>query len=218
MRGPFALYPEERHWWSFNDYGAVLETMRELTPARVLEFGPGSSTLALIEGGATHIDTCEDAADWAEVYEERLVRRYPDIVQLHRYLWSDPITIPALDGQRYDLALVDGPRGVDRRAAAVRYALDRSQAVLVPTEDQISRFRNALHAMAHERGLALVIRETGPLSGGFALFTRPTSDPVPAEAGPVVGVPASAPAKVSRRERKKQRRACRATMEPQTEL
>lgn len=171
--GPFKLYPEERHWWSFNDYGAVLKVMRELNPKRVLEFGPGSSTLALIEGGATTIDTVEDNPDWAEVYEKRLAGKYPDIVKVHRYEWADPLSIANVDGEQYDLALIDGPLGSDRRADAVRYALARSKAVLAPTEDANPKVRQALIAMAKEMGLHIEIWETGPLSGGFALITKP---------------------------------------------
>lgn len=182
MSSEFALYPEERSWWSFNDYRAVLETMREHKPARVLEFGPGSSTLSLIEGGASHIDTCEDDLDWAAVYRTRLEEKYPDIVHLHRYKWADPLVIRAIDEQRYDLALIDGPLGTDRRDVVVKYCLDRCAAVLAPTEDGNPRFREFLKAIAAERGLQIEIRETGPLSGGFALLTaKPAAE---AEAAP----------------------------------
>lgn len=178
MTRTFALYPEARHWWSLEDYGAVLDTMLALKPERVLEFGPGSSTLALIEGGAKHIDTLEDAADWAEVYETRLQGKYPDIVRVHRYVWSDPLSTP-VDGERYDLALIDGPLGTNNRPAVVRYALERCKAVLVPTEDKNPSYRRTLLAMADELGWETDIRNTGPLSGGFALFTRPEPKPKP---------------------------------------
>ena len=167
----FKLYPEEQHWWSFQDYQAVLNTMERLQPKQVLEFGPGSSTLALIEGGAAHIDTCEDAEDWAKVYEERLQGKYPEIVKLHRYTWSDPLSIPAIDLQQYDLALVDGPLGTDRRPTVVRYCLERCRAVLAPTEDRNRTFRATLQQIAGEYNWNIHITETGPLSGGFALFT-----------------------------------------------
>jgi len=180
MAGPFTLYPEERHWWSFNDYGAVVDAMARLKASgasvdRVLEFGPGSSTLALIEGGAAYIDTLEDDPVWAKTYEERLQAKYP-IVHVRRYAWSVPLTIPAVDGERYDLALIDGPLGSDRRSDALRYALDRCAAVLMPTEDRNRRVREGIEAIAAERGLHVDIRETGPLSGGFALVTRPRED------------------------------------------
>lgn len=167
----FKLYPEERHWWSLNDYGAVLDTVTRRKAKRILEFGPGSSTLALIEGGATHIDTCEDKPDWAQVYEERLVAFYPGIVNLHRYTWSDPLHIPATDDQQYDLALIDGPLGTDQRGPVVRYAMERCAAVLVPTEDKNPAFRQEVHAIAVAADWNINIRETGPLSGGFALLT-----------------------------------------------
>lgn len=174
MSRVFKLYPEERHWWSMADYGHVLDTVVALGAMRILEFGPGSSTLALIEGGATHIDTCEDAPDWAEVYEKRLAGRFPDIVRVHRYTQADPLTIPAIDNAQYDLALIDGPRSTERRGPAIRYALARCAAVLVPTEDRNRGFRGELEALAAAQGWAIAIAETGPLSGGFALFTRPS--------------------------------------------
>lgn len=173
----FRLYPEERHWWSMADYGAVLDVMHRLKPARVLEFGPGSSTLALVEGGAAHIDCCEDDPGWAQVYEERLTRRFPEIVHLHRYTWQEQLAIPAIDGETYDLALIDGPLGTDRRPAVVAYCLDRCRAVLAPTEDGNPEFRPALLAIAAARGLDIEIRETGPLSGGFALLRHSPSPP-----------------------------------------
>jgi hypothetical protein len=172
----FKLYPDERHWWSFADYGAVLDTMEQRRPARVLEFGPGSSTLALIEGGASHIDTCEDNPDWATVYEDRLVRKFLGQVFLHRFAWADPLSIPSIDDQRYDLALIDGPLGTDSRPPVVRYAMARCDAVLVPTEDRNPSFRQTLIAMAAAAGWDIAIRETGPLSGGFALMTPRTME------------------------------------------
>src|SRR3954468_3676950 len=98
----FALYPEELRWWSFNDYGAVLQVMQRLGPRRVLEFGPGSSTLALIEGGATHIDSCEDDPVWFNTYTVRLQKKCPRIVTLRPYTWSDPVTVPGVDDKVYD--------------------------------------------------------------------------------------------------------------------
>lgn len=168
----FALYPEAQHWWSFTDYGAVVDVVQHLGARRVLEFGPGSSTLALIEGGATSIDTLEDDPHWAGVHEARLAARYPAIVRVHRYVWRDPLTIAPIDAARYDLALIDGPRGTDRRPAVVQYCLDRCAAVLLPTEDGNPTLRPVLQMLAAARGLQLEIRETGPLAGAFALITR----------------------------------------------
>lgn len=189
MKPPFRLYPEERHWWSFNDYGAVLDAMAKLTEAgrpiaRVLEFGPGSSTLALIEGGATTIDSCEDDPAWAKTYEERLQAEYPSIVKIRRYTWAEPLTVPHVDSQRYHLALIDGPLGSDRRVDVMRYCLARCESVLLPTEDRNRRVREAIVAIADELGLVADIWDTGPLSGGFALLTRPDAAPPETPAPP----------------------------------
>lgn len=175
-RPPFALYPEAQHWWSLTDYGAVLGVVEQLGARRVLEFGPGSSTLALIEGGAEHIDACEDNPIWFNVYKDRLAIQYPTIVRFVPYVWADPLSIPALDAQWYDLALIDGPHGTLQRPAVLAYCLERCRAVLMPTEE-IAYGRGALRphitriAADHNRQIEWM--ETGPLSGGFALMTTP---------------------------------------------
>lgn len=174
----FRLFPEATHFWSLADYGAVLDVMNRLHPKTVLEFGPGSSTLALIEGGAETIDCCEDNPDWFGVYAERLAAVYPDIVKMHAYRWADPLRIPTLDGRAYDLGLVDGPFGTPQRPAAIEYALQRCAAVLVPTEewreDKIqpeAGLRSRIAWLAWKYGRSVEIMETGPLSGAFALLT-----------------------------------------------
>lgn len=168
----FKLYPTEQHWWSFQDYGAVLSAVEHLRAKRILEFGPGSSTLALIEGGATHVDTCEDDPHWAGVYEERLQAQFPDIVHVHRYSWADPVEIPTLrEAKPYDLALIDGPRDTSHRRAVVDYCLARAAAVLVPMESP--GFRQYVTEQAEARGLMYDVHETGPLAGSFMLITPP---------------------------------------------
>lgn len=164
----FAFYPEEAAWWSFADYGAVLSVVRRIQPATVLEFGPGSSTLALVEGGAAEIDTCEDAPDWAAVYRERLQGRFPSVVRLVEYTWSDPLSIPACDGRRYDMALIDGPYTTPKRPPAIAYALARCKYVMVCNEDYKARgLRADVRALAGDRRIEII--ESGPLAGSFSL-------------------------------------------------
>lgn len=173
----FALYPEARHWWSFADYGAVLDVVTRLEARRVLEFGPGSSTLALIEGGATQIDTCEDDPTWAATYEERLVSRFPAIVRLHRYTWRKKISIPTLEaGAPYDLALIDGPLETTKRGPVMDFAAARSRALLVPADETVagrSPLRPQLEKLAAKLDASIEWMDTGPLAGGFALLVRP---------------------------------------------
>lgn len=167
----FALYPIERHWWSFADYGAVIDLVRETAATVMLEFGPGSSTLALIEGGATRIDTCEDDPHWAAVHRSRLVSRFPQQIHLHEYVWASRLTIPAVDAQAYDLALIDGPRDLGRRWAVLKYALDRSAVVVMPVETT-KAITTRLQALEKASTHVVAIRETGPLAGAFAVITR----------------------------------------------
>jgi len=169
----FKLMKEDSHWWSLADYAQVFDVMRALRPKRVLEFGPGPSTLSLIEGGAESIDTCEDVEDWAAVWDERLVQRFPSVVSLHRYTWPDsaPLSIPGIDSLRWDLALIDGPHGTGRRPDVLRYAMARCPWVLMPAEEWNTKpvLRPLITAIAKEAGRSVDFTMTGPLSGAFAL-------------------------------------------------
>jgi len=167
----FALYPTECHWWSMADYGAVVDAVHGLQAKRVLEFGPGSSTLALIEGGATHIDSCEDDPDWSNTHRMRIGLTYPNQVTIHDYTWSDPLHIASVGGRRYDLALIDGPKELAKRRSVIVYALERSTRVLVPCEDSEGpMMRDIVESIATASGRYVGYRSTGPLAGTFALI------------------------------------------------
>lgn len=181
---PFALFPEARHWWSLTDYGAVLGVMRAVQPKTVLEFGPGGSTLALLEGGAALIDTCEDDPHWRQVHQARIQPGPGQALTFHAYVAGDPIVVPTLTQERYDLAFIDGPKDSTKRAPVVEFCVARAKAVLVPTEDSASRgpnLRAFLNDLAQRHGMSVEFMETGPLAGGFALLTRQTDVGVIAE-------------------------------------
>lgn len=167
----FELYPEEQAWWSFADYAAVLEVTRRLAPRAVLEFGPGSSTLALIEGGAGLVTACEDDEHWATIADQRIVARFPTRVELVRYIVADPIEIPGVDDRRFDLALIDGPLRPADRLPVLRYCLDRCAHVLIACENADGKgLRPAIARIARLRGNPVEYLETGPLAGSFALL------------------------------------------------
>lgn len=175
IKRTFALYPEETHFWSFQDYGTVIDVMARLKPQRVLEFGPGASTLALVEGGAKVIDTCEDDPEWFTVYAERLGRRFPGSVRVRGYHFADPIVVDGLTGERFDFALIDGPHRLDRRRPALAFALVRCSSVLIPTEDfrpGDASLREMIKGEARLHNFDVEWMETGPHSGGFALLTK----------------------------------------------
>lgn len=169
----FRLYPREEHFCSFADYGAILDTVERVGAKRVLEFGPGHSTLALIEGGATHIDCVEDDPAWFTVWRARLAAKYPGVVHLRPYVWRDPPRILGVDGESYDLGLIDGPQNTELRPIAIKYCLARCRRVLVPLEEMeigSGHLRPFVERIAAEAGRPLHIAPTGPLAGAFALI------------------------------------------------
>lgn len=173
MTDEFRLYREERPWWSFADYRCVLEVTRAIAPRSVLEFGPGSSTLALIEGGAGIVYACEDDPHWASVAQERIADQFPGRVRMVPYLWADPLTIPAVDARRFDMALIDGPRETARRIPVLLYALERCCAVLIACENanpEDAGLRPAVAEVVAAHRLTCEYLETGPLAGSFALI------------------------------------------------
>jgi len=177
MTRAFRLYPREEHFCSFADYGAILDTVEIFRPERVLEFGPGHSTLALIEGGAKHIDSCEDDPAWFTVYRKRLERRFPDIVHLRPYRWQENLRILGVDGERYDFAYIDGPHETTRRPKVIEYALAHCLRVLVPLEEAhgpTGFLRPHVLSMAAAAGRAVALTDTGPLAGTHALIGPPT--------------------------------------------
>lgn len=159
------------HWFSVSDYQAVLDVCRRLNAKRVLEFGPGSSTLALIEGGAERIDTLEDDPEWIRPAID-LLRDHRHVVTLIGYRWSDPLDILS-PADRYDLCFIDGPRETARRPACVEFALQRCAAVLVALESNegSTLMRDACLRLAELRDRSIEIWETGPVAGSFALLT-----------------------------------------------
>lgn len=175
MPGPFRLYPVAQHFWSLNDYGAVLAVMQRLRPRKVLEFGPGSSTLALIEGGAERVDCCEDSPHWADVHAGRLVERFPKIVAIFSYQWSDPVSVFCVNMETYDMGLIDGPADAWRRRAVLEYCLQRCRHVLVPLEcNGGSTFmHDVCREVARQTKRSLEMFATGPDAGAFALIGPP---------------------------------------------
>lgn len=171
MTSEFKLFPEEAHFWSFNDYRCVRDVTHRLQARSVLEFGPGNSTLALIEGGATKVDTCEDDPVWAGTYIDRIVKRFPAIVTMMHYTWTDPVSVPMVDGERYDMALIDGPFGTERRPAVIEYCIARCDHVLVCCEDlKGPGLKRAILDIALKHRLGYEHMVTGRLAGSFILL------------------------------------------------
>lgn len=144
------LYVEHR-WFSRECYAGVVGVVLRLRPERVLEFGPGTSTRAFVEAGVSKIDTCEDSLEY---YRRALVdmAKFPSVT-VHKYVLRPglPISIPALDGERFDLGFIDGPFGPENRPPAFRYALARCKMVLChdARETHVLPFLRTLEAEGH---------------------------------------------------------------------
>ena len=134
----FRLFPETQRWWSFGDYAALLALVERFKPRTVLEFGPGFSTLALVEGGAESVLAYEDDPRWLAAHR----KRYAGLpVDLRAYRHADPIVLPELDGRRFDFGFVEGPRNTETRPASIRFALARCLVIAcqMPTPGRCAR-------------------------------------------------------------------------------
>lgn len=129
----FRLYAEERRVFTFDDYGALLAEARGARS--VLEFGPGASTLALVEAGCERIATCEYQDRWLAATVEMLAP-HPQVV-VHRYVNAAEVEVEGLPPGEFDLAFVDSPLGIEAR----RY-------VGFPGQEGCSRLNTLLFALS----------------------------------------------------------------------
>lgn len=103
----FKLYTAQQHTFPFADYGLLMELAKDAKS--VLEFGPGISTLALIEAGVGKIVTLEHDPEWFDVAVAKF-KEYPQVTVGH-YADEVPVTADKIADQEFDLAFVDSPKG-----------------------------------------------------------------------------------------------------------
>src|SRR5690554_211039 len=111
----FRLYPEEKAIFTFDDYQALMDECHRLKARSVLEFGPGASTLALVEAGVERIVTLEHSPNWRILAEERLAGH--SAVTVLPYENTRVIDRELLAGVAFDVAFVDSPVGIEARSA-----------------------------------------------------------------------------------------------------
>lgn len=120
----FRLYKKENSIFPFEEYRVLLHLVawysKDFVPQemKVLEFGPGISTLAIIEAGIGEIHSCEYDAQWLETSKQMIAtcamgETYK--LKLHPYRNESFISIPALDKMQFDMAFVDSPVGQGKR-------------------------------------------------------------------------------------------------------
>jgi hypothetical protein len=103
----FDLYTVEQDCLPFRDYAALLKEFQGVKTA--LEFGPGVSTLAMIEAGVEKIVTLEHLAEWFDKALEKF-KDYPQVA-VARYADTVPVGADEIGFQDFDVALVDSPKG-----------------------------------------------------------------------------------------------------------
>lgn len=106
-----------------------------------LEFGPGISTLALIEAGVERIVTCEHDPEWLERAKEQF-KPFPQVTVIP-YL-DEPIATADLGSERFDFAFVDSPKGYNPRPN-----LPKGGRKVHPGQEDCSRLNTCLLALEH---------------------------------------------------------------------
>lgn len=139
----FKLYHKERTIFSFEDYAALMKLVEEIGAKRVLEFGPGISTLALIEAGVEVIDSYEYDSTFLASAQERF-QAYPQVTVRRFYNASLCVVLdPPPDARRYALAFVDSPIGEGPRRR------------LLPGQEELSRYNTVMYALSKAPVVAL---------------------------------------------------------------
>lgn len=130
----FSLYRQERAIFEFVDYAALLEECRAVKARTILEFGPGTSTLALVESGAERVVTCEYQDRWMDSARQ-LLKAYSH-VSLHHFSNEIEVRVDGLSRKCFDLAFVDSPLGIEARSHTP-----------IPGQEGCSRLNTLLYAI-----------------------------------------------------------------------
>jgi hypothetical protein len=133
----FKLYTEQKPTLSFVDYAQLM--LLAQGAKSVLEFGPGISTLALIEAGVPKIVSLEHDPEWLETQKEKF-KDYPQVT-IAQYADTVPVGADEIAFQDFDLAFVDSPQGFHHAPPG------RKPRVRHPGFEDCSRLNTCLFAL-----------------------------------------------------------------------
>lgn len=136
----FKLYTEETKTLSFEDYATILKECAALGAKTALEFGPGYSTLALIEAGLDRIVSLEHNDEWLDKMAIRFAD-YPQ-VEVKRYQ-DEPEATADLGDESFDVAFVDSPQGFTYE---IKGRIGRKKH---PGQEDCSRLNTCILALKH---------------------------------------------------------------------
>lgn len=123
------------------DFNAIKAEIERVGAKSVLEFGPGDSTDCYLACGIQRIVTCEHKDKWFKVAQKRF-KKEPR-VKLLRYTDTDPVEVPDLGGEMFDIAFVDSPQGF--------YPMRKAH----PGMEDCSRLNTCLFALKHAKVVLL---------------------------------------------------------------
>jgi hypothetical protein len=128
-----SLWTPNQRTLTKTDHELLVEIGKGAT--KVLEFGPGYSTLAFIEAGVSEIVGLEHDPKWNEKQKERF-KEFPSVTV--DWYWNEAPVARVPDwvrGHEFDLAFVDSPKGY--AGARVRH----------PGQEDCSRLNTCLAAI-----------------------------------------------------------------------
>lgn len=134
----FKLYTEESATFRFSDYALLMQQVKDLEAKSCLEFGPGLSTLALIEAGIEKIVTLEHDPEWFDANVERF-KDFPQ-VEVRRYQ-DEPVVLADVE-EDFDMAFVDSPKGYVHPMKNVKGVRKKH-----PGQEDCSRFNSCMFAL-----------------------------------------------------------------------
>jgi len=92
-----------------SEHDLLAEDARKLHLRKILEFGPGVSTLAFIQAGANTITSLEYNPEWVAKYADKFsIYRQVRVLLFEN---TPHISVPETDDERYDACFVDSPTG-----------------------------------------------------------------------------------------------------------
>ncbi len=138
----FALRKHETPSLSDPDYQAIMDEVKSRGVKTVLEFGPGSTTLALLEGGAEKIITCEYDPVWFDHYTAEF-KKFPQ-VRVVRYDNVAPAAFVHHGLAGFDMALVDSPKAYRPHPLKPAGGFEP-----LPGQEDCARLNTCLTALAH---------------------------------------------------------------------
>jgi hypothetical protein len=164
------LEPRGTAPFPITDAALLGREIERLGAKRILEFGPGDSTGCLNALGV-HVTSCEHIDKWFEVAQERFAGHKR--VRILKYTDTVPVVVHGIeDGETFDLAFVDSPKGFDpvrkqhpeypecSRLNTVQYALKRAPVVLLHDGTREGEMNSLGHLLLQAHACQFILNST----------------------------------------------------------